>query len=393
MDFEFSDEQRQLGETLERYLTREYPFERYRAIVKSADGWSREVWQGLADLGVLAVNVPTAHGGLGAGPPETLALMQVCGAHLLLEPLIGSAVIATTLLNAFAADAAVAQLLQQLASGERIAIVAHEDVDARSEPAWVSTRAQSTATGYRLSGQKAVVLHAAQADVLLVSARTAGSPGEQSGVSLFRVARDAAGLRLVSYPTLSGICAAEVYLQDVELPSDARLGEEGAAQADIEIALAAGLAAWCADAVSAMQALLDTTVEYLRTRQQFGQPIGRFQALQHRVADMVVHLEQARSMSYLATLRAVSTDRDEQRRALSAAKVVIGQAARFIGQQAVQLHGGMGMTDALIVGHYFKRLTAFELMAGDVDTHLQRFATLSRTISNDATYGLPSHSE
>ena len=388
MDFEFSEEQRQLGETLERYLNDHYSYEQYRAIARSADGWSADVWRGLADLGVLAVNVPADCGGLGFGPPETLAMMQVCGRHLLLEPLIASAVVATTLLSAFAAkrdsgepaDAPAAALLQQLASGERIAVLAHQDADARSDTSWLSTRAERVKGGYRLSGHKAVVLHAPQADVLLVSARTAGAADDETGASLFVVPRTTPGVRIVAYPTVGALPAADVHLEQVELPVSARLGEEGTAQASIELALAAGLAAWCADAVSVMQALIDTTAEYLRTRQQFGQPIGRFQALQHRVADMVVHLEQARSMSYLATLRATSTDRDQRRRALAAARVVIGQAARFIGQQSVQLHGGMGMTDDLIVGHYFRRLTAFELSFGDTDTHLQRYAALTRAV-------------
>jgi alkylation response protein AidB-like acyl-CoA dehydrogenase len=196
-------------------------------------------------------------------------------------------------------------------------------------------------------------------------------------VSLFLVPRVSPGLVLDAYPTIDGQRAADVYLEGVELPAGSRLGAEGAALAPIEAALDIGLAALCADAVGVMQALVDATVEYVRTRQQFGQPIGRFQALQHRIADMVIHLEQARSMSYLAALRCTDEDVLERRRALSAAKAVIGQAGRFVGQQAVQLHGGMGMTDELKVSHWFKRLTAAQLMFGDSDVHLQRFAALS----------------
>jgi alkylation response protein AidB-like acyl-CoA dehydrogenase len=372
MDFDFSEEQTQLRETLERFLAREYTFERYRAIRASAAGWSRDTWQAFAELGVLAVNVPAQQGGLGFGPLETLALMEAGGAHLLLEPLISSAVIATTLLQSFSDDVAAAELLQQLGTGERIAVLADQD------HADHETRADTTSPGYRLNGRKTVILHAGQADVLLVTARTSGQPGDVHGVSLFRVPRDAAGLELQGYPTLGGPPAADVFLRDVDLPADALLGAPGEAGAAIERALDTGLSACCAEAVSVMQALLTATAEYLRNRQQFGQPIGRFQALQHRVADMVIHLEQARSMSYLAAMRCQCDDRDERRRALSAAKVIIGQAGRFIGQQAVQLHGGMGMTDELIVGHYFKRLTAAELSFGDTDFHLQRYAGLSR---------------
>jgi hypothetical protein len=335
------------------------------------------VWRGLADLGVLGITVPAAQGGLGFGPLETLAMMGDCGRSLLLEPLLGSAVIATAVLRAFAGETPAAEMLAGMAAGERIAALAHFESGARYESQWVTTRARRSGGSYRLDGHKAVVMHAGAADTLLVSARTAGEAGDAAGVSLFIVPRTAPGLVLDEYPTIDGRRAADVYLQGVEVPIGNRLGPEDASLAPIEAALDIGLAALCADAVGVMQALLDATVEYVRTRQQFGQPIGRFQALQHRIADMVVHLEQARSMSYLAALRCADENIGERRRALSAAKAVIGQAGRFIGQQAVQLHGGMGMTDELIVSHWFKRLTAAQLMFGDSDDHLQRFAALS----------------
>jgi alkylation response protein AidB-like acyl-CoA dehydrogenase len=378
MDFEFSDEQRQLREAVEGFLVKEYPFERLRAVKRSGAGWAPEVWRGLAELGVPAVNVPAALGGLGFGPTETLALMEGCGPSLLLEPILTSAVIATALLRSYQDAASVAELLRAMARGERIAAVAHFEAGARFDSRWVETRACRTGTSYRLDGRKAVVLHAGLADVLLVSARSAGNAGEDHGVSLFRVPRDTAGVKLAQYLTVDGQRAADVFLDDALVPAESRLGAEGDALPAIEAAFDEGLAALCAEAVGVMHALLSATVEYLRTRQQFGQPIGRFQALQHRVADMVVHLEQARSMSYLAALRCTAADVGERRRALSAAKVVIGEAARFIGQQAVQLHGGMGMTDELKVSHYFKRLTAIELMFGDSDAHVQRYAALSR---------------
>jgi alkylation response protein AidB-like acyl-CoA dehydrogenase len=378
MDFEFTDEQRQLRETLERFLSKQYSFDRYRAIKASAQGWDREVWHQLAELGVLGVNVPTEQGGLGFGPLETLAMMDVCGPSMLLEPLASSAVIASTLLSGFNTDSAVAELLQQMGVGEKIAVLAHHDADARSEIQWVSSTAQRSGGGYRLNGHKAVALHASLADTLLISARTSGQPGDAEGVSLFRIPRDAAGLTLISYPTVGGPLAAEVRLKEVQIAASGRLGEEGQALAAIESALDVGLSALCAECVGMMQGLFTATVEYLRTRQQFGQPIGRFQALQHRVADMLMHLEQARSISYLAALRCTSPDLHERRRALSAAKIVMGQAGRFIGQQAVQLHGGMGMTEELRVSHLFKRLTASEFLFGDTDTHLQKFAALTR---------------
>ena len=378
MNFEFSDEQRQLHDVVERYLGDQYSFERYQSIKNSAAGWDPAVWRGLAELGVLAITVPAEQGGLGFGPLETLSMMGDCGRSLLLEPVLASAVIGTAVLRAFADEGPAAELLAGMGAGEKIAVLAHFESGARFESGWVTTRAQRSGAGYRLDGHKGVVMHAGAADTLLVSARTAGEAGDAEGVSLFLVPRAAPGVVLDSYPTVDGQRAADVYLQGVEVPGGSRLGNEGGALAAIEAGLDIGLAALCADAVGVMQALVDATVEYVRQRQQFGQPIGRFQALQHRIADMLIHLEQARSMSYLAALRCTDKDIGERRRALSAAKAVIGQAGRFVGQQAVQLHGGMGMTDELRVSHWFKRLTAAQLMFGDSDTHLQRYAALTR---------------
>ena len=376
MNFEFSDEQQQLQDSVARFLSEQYSFERFRSIAASSAGWDRTIWSGLADLGVLAINVPAEQGGLGFGPLETLAMMGACGKSLVLEPVLSSAVVATALLNACGSSAA--ELLHKLSAGAAIAVLAHFENDSRFDAQWVTTRARPSGAGYVLEGHKAVVMHANAADVLLVSARNAGEAQEAAGVSLFAIPRDTPGVTLDVYPTIDGQRAADVYLQGVQLPAASRLGGEGDAFAAIQAALDVGLSALCAEAVGVMQGLLEATVQYVQTRQQFGQPIGRFQALQHRIADMLIHLEQARSMSYLAALRCADQDLSERRKALSAAKVAIGQAARFIAQQAVQLHGGMGMTDELIVSHYFKRLTAAEIMFGDSDSHLQRFASLTR---------------
>jgi alkylation response protein AidB-like acyl-CoA dehydrogenase len=378
LNFEFSDEQRQLHEAVERYLSEQYGFDRYQSIKSSAAGWDSSVWRGLADLGVLAITVPVAQGGLGFGPLETLAMMGDCGRSLLLEPVLSSAVIATAVLSAFADETSAGELLSGMATGEKISVLAHFESDARFESQRVTTRARRFGENYRLDGHKGVVMHAAAADTLLVSARTSGEAGDAEGVSLFLVPRVSPGVVIDDYPTVDGQRAADVYLQGVEVPVNSRLGPEGTALHAVEAALDIGLAALCADAVGVMQALVDATVDYVRVRQQFGQPIGRFQALQHRIADMLIHLESARSMSYLAALRCTAEDVGERRRALSAAKAVIGQAGRFVGQQAVQLHGGMGMTDELKVSHLFKRLTAAQLLFGDSDTHLQRYAALTR---------------
>ena len=378
MDFEFSDEQQQLHDTVDRYLNEQYDFDKFRAVNASAEGWDKATWKGMAELGVLAINVPAEQGGLGFGPLENLALMGACGRNLLLEPFLSSAIIATAILRRHSGVAAVAEMLQKMASGETIAVLAHYESDSRFETQWVTTEARESGDGYELDGHKAVVMHASAADTLLVSARTSGSAGDVEGVSLFLVPRTAKGVTLESYPTIDGQRAADVYLRDVEVPAAARLGDEGSALPHIDAAIDIGIAALCAEAVGVMQAMVDATVNYVQNRQQFGVAIGRFQALQHRIADMLIHLEQARSMSYLAAMRCDDENVLERRRAMSASKAVVGQSCRFVAQQAVQLHGGMGMTDELIVSHWFKRLTAAEMMFGDSDTHLQRYAALTR---------------
>jgi len=378
MDFNFNEEQQALQDTISRFVQGDYSFERRKSIVASPEGWSREVWQGLADLGVLAMNVPEAHGGLGYGPIETLLAMQSVGPALLCEPLLESAVIATALVRDFGTADQQAELLPVLASGERIVVLAHLEAAARGEAVWVETRATKSGGDVLLQGHKAVVSQAGAADELLISARTEGAAGDAQGVSVFRVARDTPGLQLKAYPTLDGRRAAEVILRDVRVPASARMGAAGAAMPAIERVLDIGLAALCAEGLGVMEATVNATVEYLKTRQQFGQPIGRFQALQHRTADMLMHLEQSRSMSYLAAMNCVLQDDTQRRKTLSAAKVVVGNACRFISQQSVQLHGGMGMTDELNVSHWFKRLLVIELSFGDTDSHLQRFAELTQ---------------
>jgi alkylation response protein AidB-like acyl-CoA dehydrogenase len=265
-----------------------------------------------------------------------------------------------------------------MATGERIAVPAHGEAGARYDLSRVATTARRGGAGFILDGAKAVVLHAPAADLLLVTARTSGAPDAEEGLSVFVVPAAARGVTLVPYPTIDGQQGADVVLSGVEVPNDALLGAEGKAFPALSAAFDLGVAALCAEAVGVLQATLDATTEYTRTRKQFGVPIARFQALQHRMADMLMHVEQARSMSYLAAMHAASEDVRERRRLVSAAKVTVGQACRFVGQQAVQLHGGMGVTDELMVSHFFKRLMAIELSLGDTEHHLERFIRESK---------------
>jgi alkylation response protein AidB-like acyl-CoA dehydrogenase len=376
MDFTFSEEQQMLLETTRRFIAKDYGFEARRKIMeKSAQGANREVWQGLADLGLLALNVPEQHDGLGGTPIETMLVMTAMGEGLVLEPYLASAVLSTRIISALGTAAQQAALLPSMAGGELIAVLAHDEPATRFDWKSVTTTAAAVDSGYVLTGHKSVVPHAASADILLVTARIA-APGATGRLGVFTVPRSAAGLRQIPYATVDGAGASEILLDQVRLSADALLGTgETDAVTAIGEALDAGLAAVCAEAVGALDRLLAATVEYTRTRKQFGVPIAKFQALQHRMADMVLHIEQARSMSYLAAVRCADPDQDARVSALSAAKVVIGQACRFVGQQAVQLHGGMGVTDELDVSHYFKRLMAIELQFGSTDHHLEMVAS------------------
>jgi alkylation response protein AidB-like acyl-CoA dehydrogenase len=374
MDFTFTEEQQMLLDTTRRFVAKDYGFETRRQIKeKSPEGFSREVWQSLADIGLLSLNVPEEDGGLGGSPIDTMLVMNAVGEGLLLEPYLASAVLATRMIAALGNDEQRTALLPALAAGEKIAVLAHDEPGTRFDWQAVETRAWPVGNGYVLTGHKSVVPHGASADVLLVTARLAQT-GEHGPLAVFAVPHDAVGMRQVPYATVDGVRASEVWMNQVFMPAGALLDADSDTEARLEEILDIGLAAVCAEAVGALDKLLAATVEYARNRKQFGVPIGKFQALQHRMADMVLHIEQARSMSYLAAVRCTDVDRAARRRAMSAAKVVIGQACRFVGQQAVQLHGGMGVTDELDVSHYFKRLMAIELQFGSTDHHLEVFA-------------------
>lgn len=365
MRFTPTPEQQQLGDLVQRFLSEQYGFEARRKILDSAQGWSREIWSKLAELGLLALQVPEQQGGMAPATVETLLTATAMGKAMLLEPFISSAIIGTALIRELGSAAQREELLSPMATGDKIAVPAHSEPSARYDLQSVATTARRSGSGWSLTGHKSVVLHAPAADLLLVSARTSCDD-----ISLFAVAREASGVSLVPCRTLDGICAADVSLEGAQ---GALIGEEGRAFAGIAAAYDLGLAALCAEAVGALQATLDKTIEYTKMRRQFGVPIAKFQALQHRMADMLMHVEQARSMSYLAAMRAAEPPGRERRRALSAAKVTIGNACRFVGQQAVQLHGGMGVTDEMPVSHLFRRLTALELSLGDTEHHLERF--------------------
>jgi len=376
MDFTFTEEQQMLQDTTRRFVSRDYTFEtRRQRLAAAREGKvDRKVWQGLADLGVLALNVPEQDGGLGGNSIDTMLVMTALGEGLVLEPFLASAVLSTRALATMGSAAQKEGMLPALAAGETIVVFAHDEAASRFDWKAIETSAREDNGNYVLNGRKSVIAHAPGADVLLVTARIEG-PDQPGAMAVFAVPRNAAGMRIVPVPMVDGTIAGEIVLDEVTLPAQALLGEStDDAESRIADVLDAGIAAICAEAVGALDKLLAATVEYARTRKQFGVPIGKFQALQHKMADMVLHIEQARSMSYLAAVRCTDSDLKQRRHDLSAAKVIIGQACRFVGQQAVQLHGGMGVTDELDVSHYFKRLMAIEMAFGSTDVHLEQVA-------------------
>jgi alkylation response protein AidB-like acyl-CoA dehydrogenase len=374
MDFEFTEEQNLLAEAVQKFMTGRYGTEQRRAILKAPGAFNRDVWNSLAEIGALGLLVPEAQGGFGGGPVEAMLAQNAFGAGMLLEPYWPSAIVATMLLRKLGGDNAT-KLLAAMPAGEAIVVVAHGELGARYDRDRVQTIARKAGDGWALSGAKAVVVGAGVADTLLVTARHEGA---SDGFSVFAVARAAEGVRVREFRTIDGRAAADVTLENVRVGRDALLGAEGGARGPLDDALDVALAALCADAIGSMKSLLEATTKYLQTREQFGQPIGKFQALQHRMADMLVHFEQAKSMAYLAAMQCESADVVTRKKALAAAKVIIGQAGRFIAQQAVQLHGGMGMADELDVSHQFRRLTAMELTLGDTDHHLAAFVAAGK---------------
>jgi alkylation response protein AidB-like acyl-CoA dehydrogenase len=374
MDFNFTEEQIAIQDSLRRFLTKDYGFEQRRTIAKSADGFSREAWATYAELGLLALPFSEEHGGLGGNSVDAMIVMETLGTNLALEPYLATVVVAGSLIADVGSDAQRDKLLGGITGGELLVSLAHQEPGARYNRQHVATSAKKEGDGHVLNGHKAVVLGAPSADQLLVSARTSGAAFDANGITLFVVDPKAAGVTVTGYTNQDGQRAGEVVLKNVKVGADAVLGKVDGALAGIERAIDRGIAGLCAEAVGIMTALNATTLDYLKQRKQFGVPIGKFQALQHRMAEMAIAAEQSRSMATLAALRADSTDAAERSRAVSGAKAYIGQALRKVGQDAVQMHGGMGVTDELMAAHYFKRLTIINSTFGDTDHHLARFS-------------------
>jgi len=360
MDFDFSDDQEMLRDSVRKWVAKGYDAERRKRIVQ-AGGYSREAWREIADLGLAGLFVPEAQGGMGFGPVDAMVVMEELGRGLVLEPYAQGALIAGGVLSACAPQPAIDGWLQKIAAGDALVVLAHQERGARYRLAHVETAAKGSGTAWTLSGAKSLVPAGDQADAFIVPARVSGAADDPAGIALFLVERKAAGVKARGYGTADGARAAELSLADTPATL---LVPAGAGLAALEHAVDIGIAALCAEAVGAMDQLVAVTIEYMNTRKQFGVAIASFQALRHRIADVKMQLELARSMSYFASLK-MNEPADARRMALAQAKYQLGVSMRFVGQQCIQLHGGIGVTDEYVAGHYFKRLTVMELSFGD----------------------------
>jgi pimeloyl-CoA dehydrogenase small subunit len=374
MDFDLNDDQRLLQDSVTRLLSDRYNFESRKRYLQEPEGWSTELWSQYAELGLLGLPFAEEYGGFGGGPVEVMLVMQAFGRAIALEPYLSTVVLGGTAIKLAGSDAHKSDILPQIGEGKLKLAFAHGERQSRYDVTDVLTTAKPNGGGWVLEGGKSVVAHGDSADKLIVSARTAGERDDPYGITLFLVDAKANGVARRGYTMRDGTRAAEIALSGVKVGKGDVLGDQGEALPVIERIIEAGIAATSAEVVGAMETIHSMTLEYLKTREQFGQPIGRNQVLQHRSADMLVALEQGRSMAMLAAVSVDEPDPKERAHTISMAKVGVGQAGKFVSQQGIQLHGGIGMTEEYAVGHYFRRVMVIEHTFGDTAHHLARLA-------------------
>jgi alkylation response protein AidB-like acyl-CoA dehydrogenase len=375
MDFDFTEEQNLLRDSIAKWSAAAYDFDKRRAMLASPDAWKQN-WATFAEFGLLAAPFAEAHGGLGGGAQDVLVIMEEFGKALVVEPYVQTVVLCGGALKHAGSAAQQDEHIAAIASGERVFAFAQAEPKSRWNLADVSTSAKKSGAGYVLSGVKAVVIGAPQADHFIVSARTGGAQREANGISLFIVPKSAKGVATRDYPTIDGFRASEIQFEDVALGAEHLVGAAGEAFSVIERVQDEAIAALSAEAVGVLRVMHALTMDYAKTRKQFGRPLAEFQVIQHRLVDMFMEVEESISMAYLATLK-LDASPAERAKAASAAKARIGRACRFVGQNAVQIHGGMGVTDEMRVAHYFKRATMIESQFGNSDFHLERFRKLA----------------
>jgi len=384
VDFDLSDEQRLLKDSVERLMLDSYGFEDRRMYRAEGRGYSEAMWSRYAELGLLALPFAEEHGGVGGGAIETIIVMETFGKALILEPYFSTVVLAGGALRYGANEAQKAEFIPAIAEGRTKFAFACAEPQSRFDLFDVKTRARKDGGGWILNGAKCLVLHGDTADKIVVSARTAGETREKEGIGLFVLDSDAPGVTRRGYPTQDGLRAAEITLENVRVEAVNLIGDPGGAFPVISRVADEAVAALCAEAVGCFDKMQAITLDYLKTREQFGKKIGAFQALQHRAVDMFVELEQSRSMAMYAAMMTEERDTTERERAISAAKVQIGRSAKTIGHESIQLHGGIGMTMEYSIGHYFKRVIMINTLFGDADHHLKRLAALDGMNSEQA---------
>jgi alkylation response protein AidB-like acyl-CoA dehydrogenase len=368
-----TEEQRMLKESLERFRQQDYAFEKRKGLLAKLGAKDDPIWAQFAELGWLAATLPEQHGGLGGSHADLALLMEQFGRGLVTSPFVPTIVVGATALRLAGSEAQKSEILPGIAEGRTTLALAYLEAPGQADPSLVATRARSDGDGFIITGHKIAALYANVADHLLVSARMFGQLGDHQGISLFIVPAQAKGLAIDAYRTHDDGWAADLHFDQVRVPANALVGLAGSALGTIEGALDAGAAALCAEAVGAMWSLHDMTLDYIKVRKQFGATIGSFQAIQHRMVNMYMKCQLAQSMALAGMAAIESSDAAARRRAVSAAKVQVGRAARHVGEDAIQLHGGIAMTDEYAAGHYFKRLTMIRLMFGDEEYHLRRY--------------------
>ncbi len=376
MDFSFTEEQTLLQESVSRFMQNDYGFEARQKNASTEQGFSAENWQTFAELGWLGVPFSEADGGFGGGAIETALMSEQFGRGLLIEPFLATVILAGGAIKHGGSEEQKSQYLPGIIDGSKHAALAFVEPQARFNIADITTTATADGDGYVLNGYKAVVLNGPQADFLVVSARTSGEQRDEDGVSLFVMDAATAGISRRDYPTVDAFRASEITFENVKIGADSLIGEAGKGLPILQQAIDDGVLSVGAEAVGCMEVLYKDTVEYCKQREQFGQPIGKFQVLQHRMVDMFMEHEQSKSLMFMAAMRMAEGYGAEAQKAVSAFKVQVGKSGKFVGQNAVQLHGGMGMTEELNIGHSFKRLTIIDTLFGNVDFHLQRFGAL-----------------
>jgi len=374
MNFDLNDEQQLLADTIKRFVATHYNFDARAKIVSSPAGYSEDVWAAVAEMGLLGLPFGAEYGGFGGSTADLMIVMEAIGEGLLVEPYLATVGLGGRFVARFGTPSQREQILPALIQGKRKLAFAHTERGARYDLTQVALRARRKGDGWVLDGEKNVVLHGGCADTLVVSARTAGRETDPAGLTLFLVDRNASGVSVKESRTLDNLRVADVRFAGVEVQPDALLGREGEALGSIEEVVDYATALLCAEAVGAIRYANEATLEYLKTRRQFGVPIGSFQVLQHRAVDMLISHEQARSMTYLVCAKVETTTAAERRHVVSAAKIKVADACRHVSQEAVQLHGGMGMTEELKISHTFRRLTMIAQTFGDAEHHLERFA-------------------